>query len=1164
MRKNTRRAPWKRAAVSALVAVLVMAATGIGLVGRLALGTGLVKEARAEGGTLTIRYHEGDQDDTSTLTFPLANFGAEGDTRTLSVEPVSEMATTPSAETVTVDGEAYEPESDLPGGVLVVPTTAKDVTLDITLPEAGSAETTSTTSGLTRLLSSPRRVANKNAVPIVGDDYRITSHYRTNGITDMQFYGSNYGVSYCCKWNDTRHPSPTDVFKVYDPDDPAVHTGTSGDLKDGTLGTGWWHRWTRCLDYVIACGFNDQNTTINVSNGQTVTGEKAREITQLAVWHTVNMDFSNQHPAIGSWWYKNVLKPYLDDAWAYAMNTSDTRFDDCVVYCVSDTCQNQVFLGRVQKNGWAKVKKLSANTAITNGNKCYDLTGTTYMVADSNGNDTGKTLVVKNNNGDCDPIELPVGTYWVHETKAGKGYILDTTSGDHTGSWSTKDYAKKYGWTADTYGWHKVTVTAGQTTTLELKDQPGDDPILTVLKKENAATNTPVAGAEYTIRYYDNYDGKISGTPKYTWVIKTNDKGLAVLSSRISGDQLIKDGNDPVIPLGTISVQETKSPSGYYLETLAQAKKYDTHSKIVDAGSGKAPYHVQVATLDSAAKAVKGWVTPTVVDSPIPPELGTTLTATSTNAHVAVPATDVTLTDKVAYKNLTVGKSYTLTGTLHVRKPDGTDGGALKDKDGKTVTATTTFKATATSGTATVTFSHVDMSSLASSTVVAFETLKVDGATAATHVVITDEGQSVHFPSISTTLTSDATSSHMAPAATGVALTDRVAYRNLLAGKTYRLTCTLHVRNADGSDGGTLRGADGKVVTANLDFKPGKADGTADVKLTGIDTTKVAGRSLVAFETLTLGGKTVATHSSISDEGQTVRVPKVGTTLAAPDGTLCGTAVKLVDTVSYENLVAGTEYTLTGTLHARGADGRDAGAIKDASGKEVTATAKFTPNASSGTQDVAFTVDTTALAGKTIVCFERLAVGGTVVASHEDITDEGQSLTFPKVETELLGPTGTHQVGALAGQHLTDTVTYSGLEDGATYELRAYLVRGDEAKEGADEAALSPVATGTATFSAKGADGTADVDIRLDAQTLGDRDVVCYEYLYRDGQLVARHASATDARQTVHVTLDLPLTGEGGNPLLPLAPAALAVGATATLMATRRHARKDGTGGKRA
>ena len=61
---------------------------------------------------------------------------------------------------------------------------------------------------------------------------------------------------------------------------------------------------------------------------------------------------------------------------------------------------------------------------------------------------------------------------------------------------------------------------------------------------------------------------------------------------------------------------------------------------------------------------------------------------------------------------------------------------------------------------------------------------------------------------------------------------------------------------------------------------------------------------------------------------------------------------------------------------------------------QVTAEVEFTPTSPEGTVELTYTFNASALAGKSVVVFEDLYQGENVVASHADINDEGQTVTF--------------------------------------------------------------------------------------------------------------------------------------------------------------------------
>lgn len=79
-----------------------------------------------------------------------------------------------------------------------------------------------------------------------------------------------------------------------------------------------------------------------------------------------------------------------------------------------------------------------------------------------------------------------------------------------------------------------------------------------------------------------------------------------------------------------------------------------------------------------------------------------------------------------------------------------------------------------------------------------FETLTRNKLIVATHEDISDSGQEIRFPKVSTSLTDKQTENRITyNGGSEVTLTDTVHYDNLIPGKEYELRATLHVKNGD-------------------------------------------------------------------------------------------------------------------------------------------------------------------------------------------------------------------------------------------------------------------------------------------------------------------------------------------------------------------------------
>lgn len=413
------------------------------------------------------------------------------------------------------------------------------------------------------------------------------------------------------------------------------------------------------------------------------------------------------------------------------------------------------------------------------------------------------------------------------------------------------------------------------------------------------------------------------------------------------------------------------------------------------------------------------------------PSIHTELTDGKGNHEVA-PAQKITLVDTVEYHNLKPGKTYTMHGKLHLRIVDAngnvTDGGVLKDKDGKEVEASSDFTPTAPDGKVDITFTF-EMDSIAGKSVVAFEELHDGKILVTTHTDIHDHGQTVHFPpkppehpEIHTTATDGPNETHnisdSGEKVLHVVINDEVAYSGLTPGKKYTVSGTLHKRSV-GSDGkmvddGVLKDKNGKEVTASAEVTPEKPDGKVNVQfIFDIDADELNGKTVVAFEDLRHEGTVVAIHADINDEGQSVHKLKIGTTLTGADKSgktvASDSEIELIDTVSYENLIPGQEYTIEGKLV-----NKDGDQVMDKDNKPSVASTTFTPDKANGTVDIKFTVDTSKMHdGDKLVAFEYAYVTHNgqkfMIGHHADINDEGQTV---KVEVESPTPKVTLETSA--------------------------------------------------------------------------------------------------------------------------------------------------------
>lgn len=237
---------------------------------------------------------------------------------------------------------------------------------------------------------------------------------------------------------------------------------------------------------------------------------------------------------------------------------------------------------KVQSKGKLCIKKTSANPAITDNNPCYSLQGAEYGVykteadAKADKNKVNTLTIGKYDSSEkykdwSNEIELDEGTYYVKETKNPKGYALNNSV-------------------------VSVVVKANESSWIgsngEFKDYPQADPVGILLGKVDKETNknkpqgsASLAGAEFTVKYYkglyDSDPAKSGQIPARSWVLKTDKDGFAYLDSdyKVSGDDFYMFGNIATIPVGTITIQETKAPTGYFINNEVFVRKIEANGK---------------------------------------------------------------------------------------------------------------------------------------------------------------------------------------------------------------------------------------------------------------------------------------------------------------------------------------------------------------------------------------------------------------------------------------------------------------------------------------------------------------------------------------------------------------------------------------------------------
>lgn len=1056
----------------------------------------------------------------------------------------------------------------------------------------------------------PVKAAGDTVELTVSDDSAKYAGYETH----KMYAGGNY--AYCVQPS-KKTPQSGTYEKHYDVENYVSNAGDETQaLQSRNLAYYCWG----------APGFNASYFPSTWYDGSAMDDDKYIALSHIMLSFLVSYDeVGSMHGCNSSfknWVYQNVLGYNADGDLVNGQATLPilcwtTAPASFKVYILSTGSATQNILGyEYTPTGTVSLSKTSANTGITSGNSCYSLAGAVYGIYSDAGCSAQVTTLTTDAGGNAAAVSLNAGTYYYKELTAPAGYALDSSV-------------------------QSFTVTDGQNTALSVSDTPTNDPAMITLNKVDSETGDMVqggaslAGAQFTVNYYDGYynNSNLPANPTRSWIIQTKEittKGgnkvyRAVLSNDyfVAGDALYSASGINTLPLGTISIEETKAPEGYSLEgaylqvggtgtkitgkyvaqitqngNLASLKggntfkvsdkikrgdfkltKIDTdnqnrmsdipfrvtckgtgeshiiktdengyfssesswnaHSKNTNGGGaydglwfssadgsakvddsvGAMPYGdytLEELSCDNNKGKIlyKGEFSirrdKVTVDigtienhSEPTPVITTQASDAKTQYQIIKPSADTDIIDKVTITDTMAGRDYTITGTLMDK-----DTGEAVMVNGNPVTASQTFTSDGTKKVLDMHFTF-DSSALGGKTVVVCEKLTYGDYVAATEEDMENKDQTIYFPEIHTTATDSETADHLTLADSRAVITDTVTYTNLLKGETYTLSGVLMDK-----DTGKELLVDGEPVTQEMAFTAGRASGTKKLKFE-FDTTGLAGKSFVVYETLTLEDVEVAEYKDINDEGQTIHIPEAHTTAADNDTKINVSQAKdeihVTDTVTYRNLVPGKEYTVRGTA----VDKETGKPLQDADGNELISSVTFTADKADGTVDVPFTFNGIGMAGRSVVVFENVYFLDKLIATHADIDDEAQTVHIPNMWTTAKdNDTESHMSLADSDVTLTDTVTYRNLVPGKTYTLSGTLMN---QKTGEPVTVDGKKVTSSAQFTPESADGETTVEFKFNTKGMGNTTVVVFEKMLYNDSPVAVHEDINDKGQTIYI-----------------------------------------------
>ncbi|EMM1247694.1 SrtB-anchored collagen-binding adhesin [Clostridioides difficile] len=853
-----------------------------------------------------------------------------------------------------------------------------------------------------------------------------------------------------------------------------------------------------------------------------ISSKHAYLLRQLVVWQRLSVQLDWQCDNVRAS-YDEIPKAVQDEVFAGAkafVKENKGRYD----------CGGYIYSGEGQELGqfWAKLavgntklQKTSTNANITDGNGIYSIAGATYGVYSDKDCTKQLATLTTDTSGNTEAVEVRATTVYIKELSAPAGFKIDKTV-------------------------YSLSVEAGKTATLKVSDTPKvTDTLIELFKidmetqKSNPQGNASLEGAEFTWNFYAGYYNKnnLPAQPTRTWVTKTiaekdSDGAIHYITRladkyKVSGDSFYTQDGKNVLPLGTLTVEETKSPSGYLLAgAYMQADGSEEQIKgmyltqITEDGdlavlSGSNQYHVSDKVIRGGVKIQKR----DLETKDTKAQGGATLKDTAFEI-ISLNENAVLVEGKLYKKNEVLKTIHTdiegIASTsadllpygkyrLYEQKPpegyltDGakpidfeiTENGKIVDLTDEAHSIYNQIKRGDIEGVKIGAGSHKRLAD------VPFRiTSKTTGES---HVVVTDDNGQFS--------TASDWASHK---------------HNTNAGKTSEDGVWFGTSEPDDSKGALLYDT---YIIEEL-----RCESNKGFKL------------IPPFEIVISRNKVVVDLGTLTDEYE--KEITIHTTATSKDGEktiLAGKDVTITDTVKLDGLIKGTKYQLKGWQMLK-----EENAELIINNKRVENDYTFVADDEAMKVEIAYTFNASALGGKNLVTFEELydlsnPEEPVKVAEHKDIDDDGQTVLITeriiKIHTIATDKDGKKEIEAGKDVTIVDTVKLEGLEVGTKYQLVGWQMLKEE---NAELIINDKRIENDYIFTADSETMEVKIEFTFDASNLGGKQLVTFEELYDlsnpdEPIKVTEHNDIDDDGQTVTIK-EVPETPTPEEPEKPTTP----------------------------
>ncbi|HBH1307051.1 SrtB-anchored collagen-binding adhesin [Clostridioides difficile] len=835
-----------------------------------------------------------------------------------------------------------------------------------------------------------------------------------------------------------------------------------------------------------------------------ISSKHAYLLRQLVVWQRLSVQLDWQCDNVRAS-YDEIPKAVQDEVFAGAkafVKENKGRYD-CGGYIYSGEGQELGQFWAKLAVGNAKLQKTSTNANITDGNGIYSIAGATYGVYSDKDCTKQLATLTTDTSGNTEAVEVRATTVYIKELSAPAGFKIDKTV-------------------------YSLSVEAGKTATLKVSDTPKvTDTLIELFKidmetqKSNPQGNASLEGAEFTWNFYAGYYNKnnLPAQPTRTWVTKSiaekdSDGAIHYITRlanayKVSGDSFYMQDGKNVLPLGTLTVEETKSPSGYLLEgAYMQGDGSEEQIKgmyltqITEDGdlavlSGSNQYHVSDKVIRGGVKIQKR----DLETGDTKAQGGATLKDT-TFEIISLNENAVLVEGKLYKKNEVVKTIYTDIEGIASTSADLLPYGKFRMSEQKPPEGYLTEGAKEIDFEITENGKIVDLTDEAHSIYNQIKRGDIEG-------VKIGAGSHKRLADVPFRITSKTTGeSHI------VVTDDNGQFSTASNWASHKHNTNAGKTSEDGVWFGTSEPDDSKgaLLYDTYIIEELRCESNKGFKL------------IPPFEIVISRNKVVVDLGTLTDAYE--KEITIHTTATSKDGEktiLAGKDVTIIDTVKLDGLIKGTKYQLKGWQMLK-----EENAELIINNKRVENDYTFVADDEAMKVEIAYTFNASALGGKSLVTFEELydlsnPEEPVKVAEHKDIDDDRQTVLITeriiKIHTIATDKDGKKEIEAGKDVTIVDTVKLEGLEVGTKYQLVGWQMLKDE---NAELIINDKRVENDYIFTADSETMEAKIEFTFDASSLGGKQLVTFEELYDlsnpdEPIKVTEHKDIEDDGQTVTI-----------------------------------------------